>query len=229
VEAEAPEKFLSAEGHDADLTPVAVVLPPKRHLGVGHVDEPMIGDRDAMGVPGQIVEHVARTAERRLRVHDPVVMEERAEPGPEGRLVGEMPEVRRQREGARAKRPDQARDDLSAKHATQDLHGEKEGRGRMHPARPVGRETAGGHDAVHVRVVQEGLPPGVEDAQKDERRAKVLACARHLKERRGTAWKSRSYSTRWFCSASPARACGRVNTTWAYATGSSSRSRAASH
>jgi hypothetical protein len=37
-----------------------------------------------------------------------------------------------------------------------------------------------------MRMVQEGLAPGVEDAQNAERRAQVLACARHLKERRGT-------------------------------------------
>ena len=63
VEAEAPEEFLRAERHQSDLAPVAVVLPPKRHLVVGHGDEPMIGDRDAVGVPREIVEHVARAAE----------------------------------------------------------------------------------------------------------------------------------------------------------------------
>ena len=81
MEAEAPEEFLRAEGHEADLAPVAIVLPPKRHLVVAHVDEPMIGDRDSMRVPGEIVKHVARSAERGLRVDDPVVAVEGAEPG----------------------------------------------------------------------------------------------------------------------------------------------------
>ena len=90
------------------------------------------------------------------------------------------------REGAGAKRVEQTRDDFPAKHATQDLHGQKERRARMHPPRPVGRETAGGHDAVHVRVVQERLPPGVEDAQKAKRGAEVLRRARDLEECRRT-------------------------------------------
>src|SRR5258708_36016330 len=30
VEAEAPEEFLGAEGHETDRAPVAVILPPKR-------------------------------------------------------------------------------------------------------------------------------------------------------------------------------------------------------
>ena len=104
VEAEAAEEFLRAEGHQADLAPVAVVLPPKRHLVVGHGDEPMIGDRDPVGVPGQIVEHVARAAERGLGVDDPVVAKEGAKPGGKGALVGESLEVARQPEGPGAKR-----------------------------------------------------------------------------------------------------------------------------
>src|SRR6266581_2138386 len=43
VEAEAAEKFLRAEGHEADLASVAVVLPPTRHLVLSQGDEPMIG------------------------------------------------------------------------------------------------------------------------------------------------------------------------------------------
>jgi hypothetical protein len=56
----------------------------------------------------------------------------------------------------------------------------------MHPPRPVGRETARGYDAVYVRVVQECLPPGVQDAQKAERGAEMLRRARDIQERRGT-------------------------------------------
>jgi len=39
---------------------------------------------------------------------------------------------------------------------------------------------------VHVRVVQERLPPGVEDAQKAERGAEMLRRACDFQERRGT-------------------------------------------
>ena len=40
----------------------------------------MIGDRDAVRVPRQIVQHVTRAAERGLGVDDPVVAKERAKP-----------------------------------------------------------------------------------------------------------------------------------------------------
>ena len=73
----------------------------------------MIGDGDPVRVPRQIVQHVARSTERGLRVDDPVVAKERSQPGPEGGLVREPVEVRRQREGAGAKRVYQSSDELS--------------------------------------------------------------------------------------------------------------------
>src|SRR5439155_18354110 len=42
VEAEAPAEFVDADGHQPQLTAVAVILPSKGHLVVGHVDDPMI-------------------------------------------------------------------------------------------------------------------------------------------------------------------------------------------
>ncbi len=80
VEAEAAEEFLRAERHQSDPTPVAIVLPPKRHLVLGDGDEPMVGDRDPVGVPREIVQHVTGAAERGLGVDDPVVVKEGAKP-----------------------------------------------------------------------------------------------------------------------------------------------------
>ena len=53
------------------LTAVAVVLPPKGHGVVGHVDESVVRDGHTVGVPREIVEHVGRAPEGRLGVHDP--------------------------------------------------------------------------------------------------------------------------------------------------------------
>ena len=103
-----------------------------------------------------------------------------------GALVGESLEVARQSERPGAKRVPETGDDLAAKDPAQDLDREKEGRARVHPPRAVGREAARGHDAVHVRMVQERLPPRVEDAEKAERGAQVLRRACDLQERRRT-------------------------------------------
>ena len=88
VQAEAPEEFVDVERQRPDLTPVSVVLPPKRDGVVGHGDEPVIGDGDAVGVPREVVQHVGGAAKGRLRVDHPRLAIERAEPGAKGRLVG---------------------------------------------------------------------------------------------------------------------------------------------
>ena len=100
--------------------------------------------------------------------------------------MGEVLEVSRQRERAGAKRVPETGDDLAAKDATQDLHRQEEGRARVHPPRAVARETARGHDAVHVRMMQQRLAPRVEDAEKAECGAEVLRRAGDLEERRRT-------------------------------------------
>ncbi len=48
----------------------------------------------------------------------------------------------------------------------------------------IGRETAGRHDAMHVRMADEGLPPGVEDAQDTDLRAEMPRVRRDLAEGR---------------------------------------------
>jgi hypothetical protein len=51
--------------------------------------EAVIGDGDAMGVAGEIAEHMMGTAEGRLGVDDPVLTEQGAQEGAEGLFVFE--------------------------------------------------------------------------------------------------------------------------------------------
>ena len=189
VQAEAAEEFLSAERHQSDLTPVAVVLPPKRDLVVGRGDESMVGDCDPVGGPGEIVKHVVGPPNGGFRVDDPVVAKEGAKPYGEAALVGESLEVARQPEGPGAKGIPETGDDLAPKDPAQDLDREEEEWARVHPSRAVGREAARRHDAVHVRMVQQCLAPRVKDAEKAERGSEVLRRAGDLEERRRTRLK----------------------------------------
>ena len=49
----------------------------------------------------------------------------------------------------------------------------------------IGRETAGRHDAMHVRMADEGLPPRMEDAQEADRGTQVSRVGGDLEERGG--------------------------------------------
>jgi hypothetical protein len=69
------QKLLVAEGHQAAFAVMGIILPSKRHVSVGHVYESMVGDRDAVGVASQIMQHVFRSAEWFLRIDYPVFAE----------------------------------------------------------------------------------------------------------------------------------------------------------
>lgn len=87
IEKKATQKLLSWDRHQLLFTPVGVIFPAERHLIIGEVYEPVIGDGDAMGVAGKVMKNVLRTAERRFGVHDPVLAKERAKKRMEGRLL----------------------------------------------------------------------------------------------------------------------------------------------
>ena len=75
MEKKAAQKLLCCHCHQFLFAAVGVILPAESDLTIGEVDEPMVGNRDAMCVAGQIMKDVLRTAERRLGVHDPVLAE----------------------------------------------------------------------------------------------------------------------------------------------------------
>ena len=68
-------KLLMAEGHHAALAAMGIILPAKRHVSIGHLYKPVVGDRDAMGVASQIMQHVFRSAEWSLCINDPILAE----------------------------------------------------------------------------------------------------------------------------------------------------------
>jgi len=76
MQQESPKEFPRLECERLHATAVPVVLPPKGHGVVGHVDESVVLDRHAVGVPREIVEHVGRAPEQRQSIL-PIVTEKR--------------------------------------------------------------------------------------------------------------------------------------------------------
>lgn len=56
------------------------------HVGVSKIDEPVVGDCDAVRVSGQIMQNVFGTTKGALRIHHPVFAEQRPQKPPEGGL-----------------------------------------------------------------------------------------------------------------------------------------------
>ena len=71
---EAAQELMSGNGHDLLLAAVSIVPPAEGDAIVFGGNEPMVGNGDAMGVAGQVVENLFGTAEGWLGVDDPVLL-----------------------------------------------------------------------------------------------------------------------------------------------------------
>ena len=71
VEQESPDELLGRERHSFLLIVVAVVAPVELDLPVFDIHDPMIGNRDPVGVAADVVHHLLGSSEGRLGVDDP--------------------------------------------------------------------------------------------------------------------------------------------------------------
>ncbi len=71
VEQKSPDELVRREGHGFLLIVVAVVSPVEFHLAIFDVDDPVIGNGDAVRVAADIVHHLLWPGERWLGVDDP--------------------------------------------------------------------------------------------------------------------------------------------------------------
>ena len=79
-----------------------------------------------MGIAAEILEHVFGSAERWFGVNDPVLAEERTQPGSEELGMGERCEFSGQVQLATLESGSKSRDELATKHAPQYSDGKKE-------------------------------------------------------------------------------------------------------
>ena len=90
VEQKAPQKFVGVQRHDFPAVVVGVILPVEPDAAVGVVDEPVIRQRDAVGVPAQVLEDLFGAGEGPLRIDAPVDGPQRTEKASEGLPIGQI-------------------------------------------------------------------------------------------------------------------------------------------
>ena len=156
VQQKPTQEGVGVEGGHAGDVAVGAVFPAEGHVAVVEGDQPIVGDGDAMGVAGEICEHLIGAGEGRLAVHDPAL----------GR--GALEQVLRvviASQGNRAARDRvlELGQELAAEDLGEDAHGQEEVRAGGDPARVAGIQTAAGDDAVQMRVEEQELGPGVQD------------------------------------------------------------------
>ena len=71
MQKEAAQELICCHCHLALLVAVRIILPAESNVLPIEAQEPMIANGNAMGVARQLVQHMFRSAERRLCVNDP--------------------------------------------------------------------------------------------------------------------------------------------------------------
>ena len=144
------QEFVGRDGHVALLVAVSVVLPAEGDLTVGEGDQPVVGDGHAMGIAGQVVEHVFWSAEGWLGVDNPILPEQLSQKAAEGLAFTQVLEAPVEVELFLTEKVFQPGDELAAKDAAEHSDRKEEVMLRMNPARVIWRQTAGGDYTVGV-------------------------------------------------------------------------------
>jgi len=79
VKQETAQELISRDGHDLLLAAVGIISPAEGHAIIFKRHETMVGDGNAMGVAGQVVENMFGTSEGWLGVDHPVFAEEESQ------------------------------------------------------------------------------------------------------------------------------------------------------
>lgn len=99
MQQEPPDELVCADCHDLAFIVVGVIPPPERDVGVFKLHDPVIADRDPMGVPAEIFKNAFGPVERRLAVDDPLLPVQVSDQGTE------RPALRKMAYGARQNSP----------------------------------------------------------------------------------------------------------------------------
>ena len=157
----AADELLSVERHHLATVAVGVVLVMEAHRLIIEADEAVVGERDAMGVATEILEHLLGTSEGAFGVDHPRLGVEIGEEGGAASGVGEERSAAAQAERAALEGVLERGEELAARHLRERFHREEEAAARVDPA-PLAPERPAAHQAVHVQVLREALPPSVQ-------------------------------------------------------------------
>jgi hypothetical protein len=150
VEEEPAEKGGAVDREDAFLATAGVVAPAEADPIPVASEESVVGESDAVGVAGEVVDEAAWCGEGLLGVDDPLVL---GEGGPELAEVEGFVVLRS---------PGEPIEDLAAKDTGESTDGEEETGWGLDPSTACGVQAAGGDDAVDMGMERELLSPGVE-------------------------------------------------------------------
>jgi len=166
VEQEAPQELGGVEGQVLDLVAMGTIPPAERDVAVVDGIEAVVGDGDAVGVATEVAEDLVGAGERRLAVDHPLLARRLAQP--------RVAIATWAAEAAGIEGPFEELEELAAEDLGEDTDEEEEPGLGGDPSLALGAEAATGDDAVEMRMVGEGLGPGMEDGGEADAGSEVL-------------------------------------------------------
>ena len=154
VQEKAAQEFVGLERHDLYAVVVGVVLPAETDTAVAVIDEPIIGQRDAVRVSPEVVEHLLGAGEGPLRMDDPVDGPQPTEEDGEGAAIGEIGGATGEGQLAGVERTLQAGEIFRAKDRRHRPNGKQERRSTGDPPRAVRGQGAARDEAMELEVLQ---------------------------------------------------------------------------
>lgn len=174
VEKEPAKELEGVEAHGSLNVLIGVVLVAESDLAVVEGDQPLIGDGDAMGVSGEVLEHLLGTAERGLGVNHPVFISKGLEPTFPCLGMFEFAKVAVETKLLVLPGSLKSGEKLSPEEPAQESNGQKEPLSAVHPALFIKAQASAGNDAMEMRMVMEGLSPGVQNGETGDLRPEMF-------------------------------------------------------
>ena len=163
---EAADELEGRQAHGLHTIPALdpVILPFERHSVGISADQAMVGDGDAVGVAGQVGQHLFGSAKWWFGVDDPIDLAQGSQPFAEGAGICQFGEVTEEPQLSCAMQGLQAFDEQPSEQPRQHAHMQKEARLTSDPLGAVWGQTAARDNHVDVRVMGECRAPGVQNA-----------------------------------------------------------------
>ena len=174
MEQESADELLGIKRHDLLTVMVPVILPAEGNLPALGINQPVVGNGDAMGIASKVIQHLPGSAERPLGVDHPFgVAQGREVFGPRVRIAKWF-ERSGKREPPRLEGLLQPVEEQPAEQSREHAHGEEEAGFAGNPPLAVRRQPPSGDDAVQMGVVEQVLTPRVEHGEEADLGAHVL-------------------------------------------------------
>src|SRR5437879_5801455 len=160
---ESPDELVCREGHGLLLVVVAIVPPGEFHFTAFDIDDPMIGDGDAVRVAANVIHHLLWSGEGRFSVDDPFQVAHRIQMTLESLRVSQGLKRSEEPQLARVKGLLQILQEQSAEQAGQYPHGQEEARAAEDPPSTIGRESAARDDTLEMGMKKHVLTANMDD------------------------------------------------------------------